>query len=413
MNTFELFRLAFGALAHNRLRSVLTVLGIVIGVAAVVALVSFGTSYQSYVDGQFSGIGSTTLFIGSTTPTGPNAITIKPKPLTMTDAAAIADPNNVQDVVAVAPTFGVNATLVANSQSMTQNVTGTTEANQIVQNQVVSAGRFITPADVNASNMVAVIGTAIVAQLFPGNPTPVGEVMRVNGQTFTIVGVLKARGGGTGNQDKVVVIPITTAQYRLGGDAARTADGQYRVSQIAVMTTGAKANAAVQAAITTLLSARHGVKYVGDEDFRIFSLGGIVNTLDSILGLLTVFLAAIASISLLVGGIGVMNIMMVSVSERTKEIGLRKAVGARYRDLLLQFLIESITLCLLGGLLGVGLGVAVCLLGGLALPTLKISVSVPAMILSVGVSSAIGMFFGIYPASRAAVLKPIEALRYE
>jgi len=407
MSMYELVKLALTALIRNRLRSILTVLGIVIGVAAVVALVSFGTSYQTYVNSQFSGIGASSLFISSTNPKG-----VKAKPLTMGDAQAIANPQNVGGVEAVAPVFNTSGTLVANSTSMSQSITGTTEAYATVRSQSVSSGRFVTITDVNNQSMVAVIGSAIVTKLFPdGNA--VGQPMKINGQLFTVVGVLQSTGGGQGNQDRVVIVPITTAQIRLGGDSARTPTGEYRVAQVILKTSSTALVNAAKADITALMTARHQIQYVGQEDFNVFSQGAIQNTLDNVLGLLTLFLGMIAGISLLVGGIGVMNIMLVSVTERTREIGLRKALGANYSDLLLQFLIESVSLCILGGLLGVALGVAVALIGGLLLPTFPIAVSIPAIVLAVAVSTAIGVFFGLYPASRAALMKPIEALRHE
>jgi len=407
MSIFELFRLAFGSLIINRTRSFLTVLGIVIGVAAVVALVSFGSSYQTYVDSQFQALGASSLFVSSSNPKG-----VKAKPLTMADAQAIANPQNVSGVALVTPVFNVSATIYANSQSMSQSITGTTDNYLEVRNQSVTTGRFLTTTDVSASSMVAVIGTAIVQKLYPSGDA-VGQTMRINALTFTVIGVLQSSGGGQGNQDKVVIIPITTAQIRLGGDTAKTSTGEYRVSQIMVKATSNTTVNAARDDINALLTVRHQIQYVGQEDFNVFSQGAIQNTLDSILGLLTAFLGMIAGISLLVGGIGVMNIMLVSVTERTREIGLRKAVGATYNNLLYQFLIESVTLCVGGGLLGVALGAALVVIGGILLPTLKPELSIPAVILAVGVSSAIGMFFGLYPASRAAVLKPIEALRYE
>ncbi len=413
MSLIELLRLALFSLVHNRLRSILTILGIVIGVAAVVALVSFGQSYQNYVLSQFQGIGANTLTISSTNPSGPNAKTLKVRPLTMKDAEAIANPAYVSSVMAVAPTFNVNATLVANSQSMSEGVTGSTASFEVVRDQTVSSGRFISESDVNTSSMVAVLGTGIVQKLFPNNPDPVGQVIRIDNLTFTVIGVLQARGGGGGNQDRTVVVPITTAQTRLGGDNARTSTGEYRVSQIALKTTSVEAINQTKADVSALLFDRHQIQYVGEEDFNVFTPGAILDTLDSILNLLTLFLGAIAGISLLVGGIGVMNIMMVTVTERTREIGLRKAVGARYVDLLIQFLLESVALCLLGGFLGVALGWCVTVIGGVLLPTLKLAISSQAIILAVSVSTAIGLFFGLYPASRAAVLSPIEALRYE
>jgi putative ABC transport system permease protein len=237
--------------------------------------------------------------------------------------------------------------------------------------------------------------------------------VRVNGQIFTIIGVMASSSGGFGFQDRAAIVPISTAQSRLGGASAYAPDGELKVSEIMARAERADTVANAQADITALLDVRHQVRYSGLEDFNVFTPGGILTNLNNVLTMLTLFLSFIAGISLLVGGIGVMNIMLVSVRERTREIGLRKAVGARYTDLLSQFLLESITLCLIGGLLGIALGGGLAMLGGTLLPNVKMSVSVPAIILAVVVSSSIGLFFGLYPASRAAVLNPIEALRYE
>jgi len=209
------------------------------------------------------------------------------------------------------------------------------------------------------------------------------------------------------------MVPISTAQLRLGGASARAPDGEYVVSEIMARAASADQVASAQTDITALLDARHQIRYSGLEDFNVFTPGGILTNLNNVLSILTLFLSLIAGISLLVGGIGVMNIMLVSVRERTREIGLRKAVGARYTDLLSQFLFESITLSLIGGLLGIALGGGLAMIGGTLLPNVKMSISVPAIFIAVIVSSSIGLFFGLYPASRAAVLNPIEALRYE
>src|SRR5450432_460567 len=414
MNIFQLFGLSFTALIRNRLRSLLTILGIVIGVGSVVALVSFGQSYQNYVDSQFQGIGATSLFISSTNPSGPNAKLIVVQPLTMGDYTALADVQNVPEVQVAAPSYNVSGTIVAGNNTMSAELTGTTPTYLDVQSKTIGSGRFLVQNDIDTSTLVAVLGTAAVQTLFPTGNDPIGQPIHINNEVFTVVGVLAAStSGGGGFQDRTVIIPITTALTRLGGTDARTASGEYRVSQISLRAISPDAMAQAQIDITNVLSVRHNVKYIGDEDFRVFSTAAILNSLNSVLSILTLFLGMIAGISLMVGGIGVMNIMLVSVTERTREIGLRKAVGAKYQDLLLQFLIESLTLSLLGGVIGVLLGIGVAAIGGALLPTLKLSVSVSSIFLAVGVSSVIGIFFGLYPASRAAVLKPIEALRYE
>src|SRR5689334_7040554 len=237
MSPFELIRLALSALIQNRLRSLLTILGIVIGVAAVIALVSFGQSYQNYVESQFQGIGASTLFVGSTNPSGRNANLIKRKPLTMDDYQAIANLQNVPDAVAVAPVMNLNATLVANNQTMSLGVTGTIPDYAVARSQQVSTGRFITASDLTTGSMVAVIGTGVVQQLFPSGAA-LGELMRINNQSFTVVGILQSNSGGGGAGDRVVIIPITTFQQRLAPADDRTASGDYQLSQILVETTG-------------------------------------------------------------------------------------------------------------------------------------------------------------------------------
>lgn len=413
MNTYELFRLAIGALITNRLRSLLTILGIVIGVASVVALVSFGQSFQGFVNTQFNALGSNQLFVFSTLPSGPNAKTLKAKPMTLADAEALANPQNVSGISAVAPTFTVSAKVSLRNNSTTVSVNGVTAAYIKVREEKLAAGRFITDEDVKTSARVAVLGPAMVTKLFDDGSDPIGQQIRVKDSVFTVVGVLKPQSGGFGSQDKTLSAPITTVQTRLGGDAARTASGEYRVGLIYLKATNDAAVKQAKIDIQAVLSERHEIKYKGDEDFTVFTQESILTTINSILSILTLFLGLIAGISLLVGGIGVMNIMLVSVSERTREIGLRKAVGAKYSDLLGQFLIESVTLCLVGGGIGVLIGAGFALVGRLLVPTLNLSVSTSAILLAVGVSTAIGVFFGLYPASRAAALKPIEALRYE
>ncbi len=410
MSFLESFRLALAGLLANRLRSALTMLGLIIGVGAVIALVSFGQGFQDYVGSTFEAIGSNLLFVVSSRPTSPDGKILRPKPLTLADAQAIANPSNVPGLMAVAPTYGVVAKLIANGNTVTEQISGITPAWQIVRDWPVSEGRFIEDVDVTAASRVAVLGTGAAKKLFEGDA--VGEDLRINNIPFRVIGILQEK-GGLGNEDQTVLIPITTAQTRLADSSARTTSGEYQVNAIFAKAEGDNTAALLKTRIERLLSTRHAIQFQGEEDFQVFTEDQILAIVGNITGLLTTFLALIAGISLLVGGIGVMNIMLVSVTERTREIGLRKAVGARYRDLMMQFLIESIVLCLSGGALGVLLGAAVAFLAGVFVPTLTLSITPPAVLLATGVSTVIGLFFGLYPASRAASLNPIEALRYE
>jgi putative ABC transport system permease protein len=406
----ELIRISFRALLNNRLRSLLTVLGIVIGVGAVVTLVSFGSSFQGYVTGQFQAIGSGLLIVS---PSEANARVLTPKPLTLGDANAIANPSQVANLAAVAPVYGTSVTAKVGANSVNLQTTGTNEFYSVVRNYTVQDGRFLTAADVASSAQVVVLGSKTASDLFGSNTEPVGQQVRANGVVFTVIGVLQSLSGGFGNQDEAFIVPLPTLYQRLAGQAAQTSTGDYEVSTIFVKAIDDQSVEAVTSAIQSLLMIRHSIPYSGEEDFQVLAPAQIASTATNILGTLTIFLGLLAGISLLVGGIGVMNIMLVSVTERTREIGLRKAVGAHYRDLMLQFLIESVVLSILGGLLGIMLGFIAAGIGSGLLPTLNLTVSPSAIVLATGISTLIGVFFGIYPASRAASLSPIEALRTE
>jgi putative ABC transport system permease protein len=297
-------------------------------------------------------------------------------------------------------------------ETMNAQVSGVSTNYQEVRQFFAEDGDFFTETDDRAAARVAVVGQTIVKTLFPGGEYPIGQTIKINKLPFKIVGVLEKKGGGLfGDQDAVVLIPLGTAQQRLFN--ARGPDGKYVVSLVYVQAASDDAMEPLAKEITAVLRERHNIQFRDEDDFTIVTQNDLISAFGEITGVLTIFLGAIAGISLLVGGIGIMNIMLVSVTERTKEIGLRKSVGAKRRDILWQFLIEAMTLSLLGGVVGILLGAA----GARAVVTLQpdvpVAVTLDSVLLATGFSAAIGLFFGMYPAVRAAALNPIDALRYE
>jgi putative ABC transport system permease protein len=410
MTIFESIRLALSSLVSNRLRAFLTMFGIVIGVGAVIALVSFGQGVERYVRQSFQSLGSNLLIAFTSTPQGGNAADIKP--MTMADADAMGNPLYVPSLVHVAPEYAVFAIIVAGHNDAAISVSGVTPTFQDVRQWYPSEGRFIDETDLTTAARVATLGKTIVKNLFGEDVDPVGQTIRINNIPFKVIGVMEERGGGPfGDADEVIFIPITTAQTRLA--QARTTDGSYLVSVIYAQAISEERITTAQREMEVLLSERHNIEFRDEEDFQVVTQDQVLSVVGNVLGLLTVFLGLIAGISLVVGGIGIMNIMLVSVTERTREIGLRKAVGARYQDILLQFLIESIVMSIIGGTIGIVLGVVVAYIAGKFVPELTLVVTPNAVLLATGVSTGIGVFFGAYPASRAAALSPIEALRYE
>jgi putative ABC transport system permease protein len=408
-------RIALRGLSSNKLRSALTMLGIVIGVGAVITLLSVGEGVEDYIAAQFQSIGSNLLFVvpgqleqGNM----PLRSARERQGLTYGDAQAIADPFNAPDVVAVAPELTRYAVVAAGNREAMPQISGTTPEFSAVRNWSPILGEFIDADDLATQARVAALGFSVVDRLFPDDSYPIGQTIKINGLPFRVIGVMESKGGsGFGDQDNAVFIPLTTAQTRLFRD--RTLSGEYRVSVIyAAAVTEDRMQAAADQ-ITELLRERHNISYRDDDDFTIINQSDIVSIFGEITSVLTIFLGSIAAISLLVGGIGIMNIMLVSVTERTREIGLRKAVGAKRRDILSQFLIEAIVLSMIGGLIGLGLGALGAKLVARLAEELSANLSLQAIGLAIGFSAAVGLFFGIYPATRAARLNPIDALRYE
>jgi putative ABC transport system permease protein len=405
MNILESLKMATQTLISNKLRSGLTMLGIVIGNASVIGMIGVGEGTQTLATDQFKSLGPNTLFI---LPGSPKAQNIRsggtPPTLVLSDARAIA--RQVPSVAGVAPVL--QNSFVVNYQSVTTTsiIQGTTADFPAVRNFAVDKGRFVTAQDVKQDKQVAMVGTDIAQRLF-GNNNPIGKQIRINNVSFEVVGLMEGKGSSFGsNQDDTIFVPITTMSKRIIG---RTSPYGLRLSLISVSAKNSESMDAAEFQITNLLRQRH--KIVGEDDFTVRNQKDALTIVSTITGALTLLLGAIAGISLLVGGIGVMNIMLVSVTERTQEIGLRKAIGATQNDILTQFTIEAIILSVVGGIIGTLIGI-----GGIVIvrnfsPLKTAAISPSAIILAVSVSGGIGLFFGVVPARQAAKLDPIEALR--
>ncbi len=408
MNLGQAILEALESLSANKLRSGLTILGIVIGVAAVIAMLAVGTGAQNTITGSISGLGSNLLFVFGRNLTEEVR---NPQPLTLADANALADPFLAPSVSAVAPAIQDSSTVTFNGEQTTTQITGITPSYQTVRNYGLIEGEFITEEHILARASVALIGPDVADKLFGHREGVTGELIRIEGQPFRVLGVLEPKGGSSfGSQDDLVLIPFSTAQTRL---IRRSRD---RVDLILIQAVSADRVPQATEEIAQILRTRHRTE-LGADDFTIFSQQDFVATAQTITGVLTIFLGGIAAISLLVGGIGIMNIMLVSVTERTREIGLRKAIGARKRDIMIQFLTESSLLSLFGGVVGIGFGWLIGYIVGViaarsGTPFVPV-VGLDAVLLATVFSTAVGLFFGLYPANRAANLEPVEALRYE
>ena len=410
MNLLSGIRIALRALRVNKLRSTLTMLGIIIGVAAVIVMISVGSGAQARVEDQIRTLGTNLVIVvpGSVTSGGVRMGAGSRSSLTEDDSYAIQ--REVAAVQAAAPSLRGTGQVVAGTNNWSTAFYGVTPEYLEARNWVIASGRGFEPAEVTGAAKVALLGETVAYNLF-GEADPIGQVIRIRTVPFTVLGVLERKGQSLigQDQDDVILMPITTARVRvLGGWTAR----QRSVGLVSIKIRDGENMEQAQEQIRSLLRQRHRLQPGQDDDFTLRNLSEMLQMQEQASRVMTLLLAAIASVSLLVGGIGIMNIMLVSVTERTREIGLRMAVGARGRDILMQFLVEAVTLALIGGALGIILGVG----GSMAVAHLaewRTELHVHAIVLAAGFAAVVGVFFGFYPARKASRLLPIEALRYE
>jgi putative ABC transport system permease protein len=410
VNVIQSSRVALRALRVNKLRSILTMLGIIIGVGAVIAMVGVGSGAQARVAEQIQSLGSNLIIVlsGSTNTSGIRLCQGSRLSITEEDSLAIA--REIPAVQATAPSMRGNAQVVYGNLNWATGIQGVTPDYSEVREWSVNAGRFFTPEDVAGAGKVALLGQTTAENLF-GDSDPLGQVIRIKKVPFTVIGVLDRKGQNSWGQDQddIVLIPLSTAKKKVLGVSQANARS---VGSISVKVRPGEDMAETESQMRELLRQRHRLQPYQEDDFTLRNLSEILQTQEESSRVMTYLLAAIASVSLLVGGIGIMNIMLVSVTERTREIGLRMAVGARGRDILLQFLVEAVTLSLIGGVIGIVLGVG----GSRAISQFaewRTQVPPQAIAMAFGFAACVGVFFGFYPARKAARLDPIEALRYE
>lgn len=400
----ESFLMAWASLVANKLRSLLTMLGIIIGVAAVIALVSIGNGVKQDIENSISSLGSNLLVVLPGAPRTPGARPSQGsmKSLKISDYEAIA---KLEGVKAASPMTNGSYVVIYQNKNWTTSVAGVNSNFQDVNNWTMTSGRFFSDKNVQNRERVAVVGQTVVKNLFT-DEDPVGKEIRVKNIPFRVIGVLKSKGNGTmGNdQDDTVLIPYTTSMERV--------EGIDYLRMVYVVAKDDEGIDRLQADIENLLRVRHNIKDTNLDDFNIQNMKSIMETVAQTTGTFTLFLGAVAAISLVVGGIGIMNIMLVSVTERTREIGVRKALGATYSVIVTQFLIEAVVISLMGGFIGIAFGIGASKVIGMV-SGMSTVVSVPTIIMSFAFSMAIGLIFGIYPARKAAKLNPIDALHYE
>ena len=407
MDSTELLLEAISTLKLNKLRTGLATLGIVIGIGSVIALISLGQGSSKAVQSQIQSLGSNLLTVipgaqssGSVRGAAGGATT-----LTYDDAQAISTSPQITTIKTVSPEFSRRTQVTTGKNNTNTQIIGVAPAYAQVRKVSISTGNFISQRDLELQSRVAVLGPQVVTDLFGEGASSIGQSIRISGQLFRVIGVTTAKGGtGFQNQDDIVLVPLTTAQKQLFG-------ANY-VSSISVEAVSDKQMVEAQDQIGYLLLARHKLNDPSQADFTIFSQNDILSAASQVTGTFTALLSGIAAISLLVGGIGIMNIMLVTVTERTREIGLRKALGAKRNIIITQFLIESVILTFAGGLIGMMIGILASYIISRFI-NLPFTVTLGSVVLAIGVSAAIGIVFGWYPAQRAAKLQPIEALRYE
>ncbi|MDR3563646.1 MAG: ABC transporter permease [Negativicutes bacterium] len=403
---WESVLIAFEGLKANKLRAVLTMLGIIIGVSAVIAMVSLGLGVQQKVQNSIASLGSNLIIVMPGAASAPGSIrSAAGSNITLTNQDARAIEKGIAGVTYVVPAVSDSYQVIYGNQNWKTKIQGAPPEFLTIRDYKIASGNYYRSSDEDARSRVAVLGQTVAANLF-GNVSPVGQTIRIGKAPFRVIGVLASKGQSSMGQDQddLVLVPLTTAQERLMGITY--------LHNISIQVENEKMMDTVQENITTLLRARHHLTASAENDFSVRNLTALMSTMKETTGNITLFLGAIAAISLVVGGIGIMNIMMVSVTERTREIGIRKAVGATFGNILIQFLIEAIVISVTGGLIGIILGVAGARVISLAVGWNTV-ISSLAILAAFGVSVVIGLFFGIYPARKAALLDPIEALRYE